>query len=64
MTGKSNLAEMYSTLQLVKHDQTANAAEVDRDVNAPERDQTLATPQVCFLIVFSTLGVVLLMIEE
>lgn len=63
MSGKSNLAEMYSTLQLVKHDPTANAAECDRDVNAPELDQTLATSQVCFLIIFPSSGVDLLMME-
>lgn len=40
------MADQYSTLELVKHDKTANAPELDRDVSAPESDHTFTTPQV------------------
>ena len=42
----------FSTLELVKHDSTANAPETDLAFIAPEVDQTAETPQVNLLYTF------------
>lgn len=40
------MSDHYSTLELVKHDDTAKAPEPDHDVTAFELDSTLFAPEV------------------
>lgn len=46
MASRSDNEQGHSTLELVIHDQGANAPQLDRETGAIELDPTATTPQV------------------
>ena len=46
MASQDKVQAPFSTLELVKNDNTANAPEINSAITAPERDRTGETAQV------------------